>query len=328
MGNYNGSLLSPVLGQDSIAEGGSDLGGMIALPPGGKVFFVRGNGTTITTYSDDPAGFAEKLSPSVAKALTYCVSGRGDRVVALRGHTESISAASAWPLVAGVSILGMGTGTSRPTFTWDTSTAATVLMNAANVTIQNCILNLSPAASVTLVVAAPITISAAGCRLIGNQIRVSASATSKTTIGITTTAAADDLEMDGNEVIGDTAGEVTTCIQFVGADRLKFRHNTVVAATSAATVGVIRFLTTASLDIKMFHNAVRNNKTAGATDQAITGMAGLSGEVDFLHMVVLGNAAANLTDCFSTPASLAFGRQVYVSNNIAERAALFGVECA
>lgn len=294
-------------------------------PPGGRIAgYVRSTGPA----DFDSQDIVQRTFTTLNAALGQCRSGRNDIVIVLPGHTENISSADQMSnLVASTQIIGVGNGNSRPTFTW-TAATATFLLDVANVKIQNLILNMDPGSG-SVTVAAPMTISAAGCSIFGCKIRMGTDANSKVTIGITTTAAADDLAMIGNEIYGATAAECTTMIQFVGADRLQFHGNTVVGATSNASVGPIRFLTTASTDIKMYRNLVRNNKSGGgAGDQAITGMAGMGGEVDHLHMVVLGNSASNLTGAFGTPANIAFGRYVYVTNTIAERAALFGTESA
>lgn len=294
-------------------------------PPGSRIVgYVRSSGQA----DYDSQDIVQRLYTSLNTALAQCRSGRNDIVLILPGHTENIAAADAMSsLVAGTQIIGLGAGNSRPTFTW-TAAASTFLLDVANVRIQNCILNMDPGTGTTTV-AAPMTVSAAGCQIQGCSIRMGTDANSKVTIGITTTAAADDFVFVGNQVYGATAAECTTMMQFVGADRLQFHGNTVVGATSSASVGVIRFLTTASTDIKMFRNIVRNNKSGGgAGDMAITGMAGVSGEADHLLMVVLGNNVASLTAAWGTPASMIFGRQCYVANTIAERAALFGTESA
>ena len=297
----------------------TDLGTLV--PPGGKVLYVR---STLPQDGDDQA-LVQRCSTTPNAALAQCRSGMGDIVFVLPGHTENISSADQMSsLVAGTRIIGLGVGNNRPTFTW-TAATATFLLDVANVELNNLILNLDPGTGTTTV-AAPITISAAGCAIKNCKIRTSTDANSLTTIPITTTAAADDLEIIGNQVYGATAGECTTVFRFVGADRLAFHNNTVVAATSAVGVGVVQFLTTASTDIKMFNNVLRNNKAA-STD-AVTGMAGIGGEVDGLYMTVLSNAVGALTGAFSTPGNVTFGRQCYVANTIAERAALFGTESA
>ncbi len=291
-------------------------------PPGGRVAaYVRSGGPV---DGDDPQ-VAKRILTTLNAGLAQCKSGHGDTVFMLPGHVENISSADQMSnLVAGTRIVGLGSGTLRPKLTWSAA-AATFLLDVANVVLMNCILNMSPDSG-TVTVAAPITISAAGCAILGCQIRTSVDANSLSTIPLTTTAAADDFLFQGNEVYGATAGECTTALQLVGADRAKILDNTFSLATSAAAVGCIRFLTTASLDVKMFRNVVRNNKASSS--QAITGLAGCSGEVDDLLMVVLSDATAALTGAFSTPASFVFGMNCGVANTIAERAAAFGTVSA
>lgn len=285
-------------------------------PAGGKVVaYVHHSGRNVT----DDEHIGKMVLTTLNAALRLCRASKGDTVVVLPGHAENISSADQMSnLVAGTRIIGLGYGNLRPTFTWTTATS-TFLMDVANVELNNLILNMDPGTG-TVTVAAPITISAAGCAIRNCKIRMGTDANSIVTIGITTTEAADDLELVNNEIYGATAAECTTMIQFVGADRLKFIGNTVVGATSNAAVGVIRFLTTASTDIKMFDNVVRNNKALSTL--VITGMAGNTGEVDNLFMVGLSDTG--LTTFFGTPASICFGYNTYVVNLAGERAALFG----
>lgn len=276
-GQLDGFYDVPALGFEAMGAGAFTPFGAI-LPPSGAVFYVRGNGTAITEYAWDPPGLRERLNASVVTALRQCVANRGDRIIVLEGHTENLAAADSWSgLVAGVKIIGVGdkNSTNRPTFTFTTATS-TVLLDVANVTIANCrFLCAGPAGTTALSVAAPFTLSAAGCKLLGNYMQISIDADQLATIAITTTAAADDCEISGNEIIGATAGEVTTAIQIVGADRLKMRGNYIAGATSAVGVGIVRFATTASLDIVSEGNTFINRKALSTC--AVTGLAAVSG---------------------------------------------------
>lgn len=294
----------------------------VVIPPTARVVaFVRSTGV----QTGDDSFVKNNLVTTVNAGLARCRSGGGDYVFVLPDHTENIAAADAWSnLVAGTNIIGIGTGRLRPTFTWTISTS-TVLLNVANVSIQNCVLKLEPTTG-TVTVAAPITVSAAGCAMIGNLMFAGTDANNKVTIGITTTAAADDFVFSGNRLFAATAAECTTMIQLVGADRLVMVDNEIVCATSNAAIGPIRFLTTASTDIKIDGLIVRNNKASSS--QAITGMAGIGGYANNLFMGVLSDAGAALTGAFATPGNVQFGRQCYVANTIGERAALFGTESA
>ena len=296
--------------------------GTYVLPAGGNVFFVRGDGTTPKYYSDlwNRMGAAEMfggLYASVATALGQCVAGRGDRILVLPNHTENIATAAAWTLVSDVQIIGLGGESNRPTFTWTTATS-TILMNAAGVTFANLNLNFCPAAGGGVTVTAPITISAAGNSIVGGKICVSTDTTTLCTIGITTTAGATDLTIAVPRVYGATAGTPTTCMQFVGASRLNLRNMTISAATSAVGVGVIRFLTTASTDIQVYDCVFRNN-LANST-AAVTGMAGVTGEADFVTMKVNSGGAS----AWGTVASMCFGPNVTACNTDGQRAAVFG----
>lgn len=71
-----------------------------------------------------------------ASTLTPALAA-GDVIYVMPGHTETIAAAAGIACAtAGVKIIGLGWGSSRPTFTW-TATDATWTITAASVTIRN-----------------------------------------------------------------------------------------------------------------------------------------------------------------------------------------------
>lgn len=77
---------------------------------------------------------------TVALALARCTADNGDIIVCKAKHAETFSAAAALELnKAGVALIGLGAGTERPTFTFDTSTAASLLISAASVTVEGCL---------------------------------------------------------------------------------------------------------------------------------------------------------------------------------------------
>ena len=318
--------VSQVSGSPNLG-GGVDLGSAVVIPPGGQVFYVRGDGTSVKVYDYDPPGLPDRLIASVAKALTYCTASRGDVVIVLPGHTESIAAADSWPVVVGVKIIGLGSGTRRPTITW-TVAASTVLLSKAGVTIENMILNLEPGTG-GVAVTAPITISAAGCTLRNNQILVQTDSANYATIGITTTAAADDLSIIGNEIYGitGTSTNPTTCIDFIGCDRLKFCNNTVFAASNSTSVGVVRFATTANTSIVFDNNRIVNNKAA-----SVTAVTGTTSETGFVSNTILCCAATTATTIVGgtawsngTASGLYFGPNVVAVNGTGKTGAAFGV---
>ena len=261
----------------------------VTLAPGARIAaFVHHSGAAAYTNMD-PLIEGRGLYTTLNAALGQARSGAGDVVFVLPGHAENVSTADHMvALVAGTRVVGGGHGNARPRFTWSAATA-TWLFDVANVTIENCVLEMSGFASGSaLSVAAPITVSAAGCAIRGCRIRVSDDANELATIAITTTAAGDDFTIEDCLIHGDPAGEVTTMVQLVGADRFTMRCCVLVGATSSTTVGVMRLLTTASLQITV-ENCTFINQKASSVD-AVTGIAAATGVVRDCDFGILDNA--------------------------------------
>jgi len=100
----------------------------------GKVFFVDSNGGGSTTSGG--------LSPESAfttldSAINACTANQGDTIYVLPGHAETIGAANGFDAdVAGIRIIGLGWGASRPTFTYS-ATGSTAAVGASSVQIEN-----------------------------------------------------------------------------------------------------------------------------------------------------------------------------------------------
>lgn len=296
------------------------------LPPGALIAAYVHHSGVAPDESYNP-----KLRTTLNAALALCRSGKGDVVVVLPGHAENISTADHMSnLVAGTVIIGLGHGTLAPTFTW-TATAATFLLNVANVAIHNCRMFMagSTTSTTALTVTAPITVSAGGCGIFGCYIDFGVDVNQLCTIPITTTADGDDFRFEGNTCFGDTAAECTTFLRLVGADRAVIRNNRIIGATSSVVVGLVQFITTDSLNVLMDKdNHIRNNKAASSAAASVSaGATSSSGYVNELYMTVLDDAANNLVigdavGAFGlSGAAFTFGRHVYVANDVAQRMA-------
>jgi hypothetical protein len=126
----------------------------------GKVFWVY-NGTALhggqRGGSDGNKGSFNSPFATVAYAITQCTANRGDVIMVKAGHTETISDATTFAgNVAGVAVVGLGTGSLRPTFTFDTANTATIPVSADNVAFKNCIFVAN-----FLSIAAPFTLATA-----------------------------------------------------------------------------------------------------------------------------------------------------------------------
>lgn len=101
----------------------------------GQVFWVNSNGG-----SDLNQGTFTRPRATIGGALLLCKADRGDIILVKANHAETIIAAAQLNVnIAGVSIIGLGTGTDRPELTFSTATTASVTIAAANVTIQNIV---------------------------------------------------------------------------------------------------------------------------------------------------------------------------------------------
>lgn len=103
------------------------------LPVAGSIFFVSSvTGAAAGGYTPDaPAA-------TITQALALCTADKGDVIYLLPGHAETITAAAGIAIAkAGVSIIGIGTGTLQPKITFSTAATADLDVDAANVTLEN-----------------------------------------------------------------------------------------------------------------------------------------------------------------------------------------------
>lgn len=243
----------------------------------GRTYFVSsttgspGNGLSI----DAPL---TTLAAAVAK-----IAGRtnsGDCIYVLPGHVESVSSAdylSAMGAASGFSIVGLGTGTMRPKFTWTTATS-TVLLDTANVEWANCQLFLAGAhaAGSALTVAAPITVSGVGCRIVNCAIWWGYDADQIVGDGITWTGA--DGVFAGNVCIALVAAVPTNSfLLLTAADRIEIAGNYIHGPTDGTTRGVIYGATTASVNVNIHHNYLHN--ILASSTIAMSLLAASTGEI-------------------------------------------------
>lgn len=186
----------------------------------GKVFYVN-NSTVLPDGGvggqDGNTGTYQRPFATLDYAIGKCTAGRGDIIFIMPGHAETITSATTIALdVAGVAIVGLGHGTSRPTFTFTTANTASIHVNAANVSIQNCIfvanfLSIASAFTIASTTAAPnFTIS--NCKFRDTSAILDFLA------AITTTAAisADGLYISGCDIKSDATTKSVAPIQILG----------------------------------------------------------------------------------------------------------------
>jgi hypothetical protein len=190
-------------------------GGQIPLTTG-KYFFVH-SGTGNNGYDGrDPS----RPLATIDYAVGLCDANKGDVIIVMPGHAETLSAAGAITAdVAGISIIGLGNGTNRPTLSFG-HTAATFAISAANVLVRN----IRVTATVDEVVKL-FHVTGAYCRI--EKVDYFETAAAQAIQFLLTTNAADFLEVRGcYHYQVNAAAAAQSWMQLVGIDGGIIEDNT------------------------------------------------------------------------------------------------------
>lgn len=211
------------------------------LKPGGRIAaYVRSTG-----LQDGEDHFANTgmLVTTLNAGLARCRSGQGDIVYVLPGHSENITGADAMSsLVAGTQIVSAGAPgmTNNPKLTW-TAATGTFLLDVADVSIVGMTLDWAGVADC----AAPMTVTGAGCAMIGNHIVAQSDVVSFQCLkGVTVSTGAHDFLFANNYVRADsedddanvTGGIINISAVVRGA---KIVNNIIAYACVGDTVGIV-----------------------------------------------------------------------------------------
>jgi hypothetical protein len=104
----------------------------------GNIWFVDSGSAT----GADAAGYGQNPDApflTLDYAIGQCTASNGDTIYLMPGHAETLTAAGAVTMdVIGVTVIGIGEGASRPTFTFSsTDNSATFLLTAASNVVRN-----------------------------------------------------------------------------------------------------------------------------------------------------------------------------------------------
>jgi len=192
----------------------------------GKVFWVDENGG-----GGSRGDFNHPLS-SIDAAMALCVANRGDVIIAKPGHVENISAAGDLTCdVAGVTIVGLGSGTKQAKIEFDTAAAADIDITADDVTFENIWFNANFATGIT----AAIDVAAVDYATISNCKITDTAATKEFLKFITIAENAPYFRFNGNVVNCFTGSTMASLVYsestLIG---IEARNNTIVCPASAA----------------------------------------------------------------------------------------------
>jgi hypothetical protein len=262
--------------------------------PAAKIHFVGPSasawyGNFLATYGPDADG-GNRVFSTLASALADAnvVASRGDVILLLPGHTEAVTATSIAVSKAGLSIIGLGSGSLKPTLTFG-ATGSVITVSAANCIFKN----LRITAGIGDVVTAFLHVTAAQNT---QYIDIEFYATSTFNfINCYTLGAAnisDGCKWERNYLRTADAGQLALAITAAAHNDLKFYDNYVVHAAAAAgllTAGAVNLL---GLDVK--GNFVQTGQTDGSVGVlVITTSTASSGRIVDNDMKT-GDAAANV----------------------------------
>jgi hypothetical protein len=102
----------------------------------GNVYWVDYNGTNASDNTS--SGSFDIPFKTLDYAIGRCTANNGDIIFIKEGHTETITASNTLTLdVAGVTVIGLGAGADRPTFTVSTDATATITVSGASTKVSN-----------------------------------------------------------------------------------------------------------------------------------------------------------------------------------------------
>lgn len=288
---------------DGVSVNGAPLfpgGGTVPLA--GTYWFVDS-----TRGSDGFDGSFNSPFATLAYAVSRVTASQGQVIVLEASHAETVVAAGGITIdKANLTIVGLGNGNGRPTFTFGTSVSASILITAAGVKFTNFV-GISGIDQLTQ----PIDIRAAGCT-IGMEWQDSASNV-EAVRAILTSAAADRLNIN-LKYIGQTGGShCVNAVRLVGSDNAILNLD----CYGKFSTAIVEFATTACTNVEVSGYVYNSGTTNGSKNvvDTVTGSTWFASFADGANGGSFsgGSGAALASDDVST--------LVAVQENVALKAA-------
>lgn len=193
----------------------------------GSVYFV---GSTVVGANDTNACTSTTLPcATIDGAINKATANQGDVIYVMPGHAETLTAAADIDIdVAGLSIIGVGRGTNRPTLTFTTATTADIDFDAANILFENFLLVCGVDS-----LAGPLDINASDVTLRNIETRDTSSV--QTIAWILADSNADRLTVEGSTSLQESAG-ATAWLQTDSIQNLVVRFNNIVGDYSSGNI--------------------------------------------------------------------------------------------
>jgi len=264
----------------------------------GNVFWVDSG-----AGSNGNKGTFDRPFSTIDYAVGRCAANNGDVIMVKPGHTETVIAAAGLALdVAGITLVGLGSGDARPTINFTTAVGADMDVDAANITMSNFLFTGGIDA-----LTGPIDINAADCSLIDIETR---DVTGQATDFIVTDANADRLLIDGWTHRGAAAAGADTAITIVGGDNIVIRNFWI---DGNFAVACIENVTTAAVNLTVYGDQQCFARNRNAADVIFTAVATTTGNVGPNINARLADNAANITEAF-VGADMQFFQPINIAN--------------
>ena len=266
---------------------------------GGNIFWVDSGSGSNTNDGTHVRPYA-----TLDFAVGKCTANNGDVIIVKAGHTETVTAAGGLDLdVAGITIVGLGNGSDRPTVNFTTAVGADMDVGADNITISNFLFTGGIDA-----LTGPIDVNAADFTMMDCETK---DVTGQATDFIVTDANASRLMIDGWTHRGAAAAGGASALQIVGGDGAMVRNFFIDGNFDTAA---IENVTTAATNLTINGGAngsyIRNRNAA---DICFTAVATTTGNVGPNIYARVADNAANITEAFAG-ADMQFFQPIAIAN--------------
>ena len=266
---------------------------------GGNIFWVDSGSGSNTNDGTHVRPYA-----TLDYAVGKCTANNGDLILVKAGHTETVTAAGGLDLdVAGITIIGLGNGSDRPTVNFTTAVTADMDVDADNITISNFLFTGGIDA-----LTGPIDVNAADFTMMDCETK---DVTGQATDFIVTDANASRLMIDGWTHRGAAAAGGASALQIVGGDGATVRNFFIDGNFDTAA---IENVTTAATNLTINGGAngsyIRNRNSA---DVCFTAVATTTGNVGPNIYARVADNPANITEAF-VGADMQFFQPIAIAN--------------
>jgi len=266
--------------------GRSDIASLLSAKAPGDVYYVDSVNGAINNSGKTKA----TAVITIDAAINLCTANKGDIIYVMPNHTEAIITAGAIDAdVAGISIIGLGSGDNMPRVDY-TAAAGSFVIGANNVTVEN----INFHANVTsVVVGVDIDAGVDFATIRGCRFDVETTATDEFLITIQTNDDSNFATVENCDIDNGLGGSVHAIKFTADTDGTKVIGNTIQGDYSTANIGGI---TTLSTKLVIANNLLINGGTGAlGTEPVIELLTGSTGVIQNNNVVCnLATKAASI----------------------------------